>query len=192
MSSQSDPVSDHVSDLPTSPPSVPSEAPPSPVPVGSMKDLISDARAALEVQIATREATVRVQGKPIVLKRWGLKKKLSLGSRVIALVERINEAFPNLLAGDEGTGASQILAILSHVSDFVIELVAASTDQPFKSLAEAEDWYDDNCSLEDLLNLALVVYSQNFGDEGDGLKKYLADLKGVSKKVVGQVSALQK
>lgn len=186
MPSQLDPVSDHLPEAVTAPQDTPSEAAPTPVPAGSMKDLVSKAHEALEVQIASREATVRVQGKPLVLKRWGLQKKLSLGSRVLSLVESITKTFPDLFSGDEPS-SSRLLAVMSHVSGFVVELVASSLVQPFKTLAEAEEWLDENADMTDLFNLSIVVYEQNFGADGEGLKKYISDLKNLGANLTAKV-----
>jgi hypothetical protein len=195
---QSDPVSAHVTGQelpsePAAPDATPSEAPPTPVPAAPVRKLAESARVALEAQIVNREVTVRVQGKPLILKKWGLQKKLGLGSRVINLTDLISKAFPNLLEQPEQeVQSSQAVAILSHVSSFIIELIAASLVQPFKTLAEAEEWLDENCDLTDLFNLAVVVYEQNFGTDGVGLKKYLKDLTSLTEKVVSHGLVLPK
>jgi hypothetical protein len=142
----------------------------------STKKMLEDAKKSLEYHVAGRQVTVRVQDTLLTFKRWGLRKKMSLGSRVVSLIQGISAIISpeDLIAGK--VNQMSVLAVLHHVSDQVIELLAASLVEPFKSAAEAELWIDDNCELNDLFNMGVIVFDQNFGGE-EGLGKSRSEVE---------------
>lgn len=167
-------VSDHMPKIdPTPAPQTQPEAPPTPVPAHSEKDLLARARETLEYQIAGRNALVTVQGKLLTLTRWGLQKKLSLGSRVMSIVSTVTQTVGTDFDAFDTTKA---LAVLSHLSGPIMEIIAASISSPFANPNEAYEWLDQECSLFDLFNLACALFSQNFTEQGDTLGKWQSEM----------------
>jgi hypothetical protein len=144
--------------------------------------MLTDIQETLEYQLADKTATVLVQGKLLTLKKWGLRKKLTLGSRVTQIVERARLLLPagaNL--GDAGT----MTTILGTVAEDIMAIVAQSFSDPFKSPAEALDWMDEHCGMDDIFNLAVLVWDMNLKDAEslgkmtEGLERMTARLESL-------------
>ena len=134
----------------------------------------------LESVISGNLCTLTLNGRVFEFRRWGLRKVLTLGSKVMNLVGLIQ----NHLKDNPGVLNSEtaMVEILAIVSEDVLVIVAHSMTSPsFKDVDEAVAWMDDNLSLADLLVLARAVYDQNLS--GDKLGKILGDVKGAAEKV---------
>jgi hypothetical protein len=139
----------------------------------------NEIKTRLEAVIAGKEITVRFKDTRLVFRKWGLRQNLHMGSRVIKLVRTIQSTVPDaqLL-----TDVAVFTQILSFVADDVLEIVAASITSPFPTSDAAEKWLDEHVeSVEDLFDLAFIVYEQNL--KGDALGKLTGGLEGLTKKM---------
>lgn len=145
------------------------------------KELAEQAKVSLEMQIAGREVTVKIdaeEGKTIVkLKKWGLSKKLRLGSIVTQLVNHIGNVMPNT---DFNDPAIQ-LQLMGQLAEQVIEIVAETMVSPGNNVTERFEWLEDNVNPEELVNLAIVVYDMNMG--GESAKKFQKGAKALEEKI---------
>jgi hypothetical protein len=147
------------------------------------KSMLQGIKKSLEYHLAERRVSLRLHGRTIEIERWGLRKKLSLGTKVANLIRAVGSILPveDLAAGRISLPA--MLTTLHAVSDQVIDIIAASIVAPFKSADEAATWLDLECQLTDLFDLAVIVYDQNFGDEGDSVGKLAAETEGLTKRL---------
>lgn len=134
----------------------------------------------LESVISGNLSTMTINGRVFEFRRWGLRKVLTLGSKVmnlVGLVQNHLKANPELAQSE-----AAMIEILALVSEDVLVIVAHSMTSPaFKDVNEAVTWMDDNLTLADLLVLARAVYDQNLS--GDKLGKVLGDVRGAAEKV---------
>ena len=142
-------------------------------------DIDAEIKKRLEYVIAGKEVSILFKGKRLTFKKWGLRQNLRMGSRVIKLVSTVQGAVPdNTMLMD----VSVFTQVISHVADDVMEIVAASMSSPFPTSDAAEAWLDASVeSVEDLFDLAYIVYEQNL--KGDALGKLTGGLEGVTKKM---------
>lgn len=143
------------------------------------KDYLESVKENLSYAIAGKRATIKMHGQVIEFQRWGLQKRLSLGTRVMNLVSRLQTVIPAL---DSGDGLSLenlqlLLQALSYATDDVIDIVARSIVSPWPTTTATMQWIDDHCELEDLFDLAVIVYEMNL--KGELLGKLQSSLEGV-------------
>jgi hypothetical protein len=148
-------------------------------PVSTAADIDAEIKKRLEYVIAGKEASVMFKGKRLTFKKWGLRMNLRMGAKVMKLVNTIQTAVPDqkLLAD-----VSMFTQVLAFAADDVLEIVAASISSPFPTADASEDWLDSTVdSVEDLFDLAYIVYEQNL--KGDALGKLTGGLEGLTKKM---------
>lgn len=142
-------------------------------------EIDAEIKKRLEYVIANKEVTIRFKNTRLIFRKWGLRQNLRMGSRVIKLVNTVSAAVPDQSMLSD---VSVFTQILSHVADDVMEIVAASISSPFPTSDAAEAWLDENVeNIEDLFDLAYVVYEQNL--KGDALGKLTGGMEGVTKKM---------
>jgi hypothetical protein len=140
--------------------------------------MTDDIKKTLEYQIAGKTATVVVKGKTLTMKKWGLRKRISLGAKVGGIILRVQTLLPpDREAVTEERLAAVVQAALGAFISEVVEIIGNSIEDPFVSLAEAIEWLDDTCEVTDLMNLAVIVYDMNLA--GDGLKNLTTGLDQV-------------
>lgn len=173
------------SDTPPAPEPVKSTETASPVPPAAPAvpsvpaDLEKDIKQRLEYEIMGNEVSVRIQGRKLTFKKWGLRKNLKLGSKILRLVTRIKTLLPDDTDFSDVAVFSQVLSVLA---DDVLDIIAASLSAPFTTEEAAEFWLDENItSMEDLFDLAYIVYEQNL--KGEALGKLTGGMEGLAKKV---------
>lgn len=150
----------------------------------SMKTLLKKAQESLEVHIAGRECTVTLRERKITLKRWGLQKKLTLGAKTLTLSETIAVFLGDEIKASGEIAPSLLLQILGQCATTVLDVVSQSISSPFKSVDEAHAWLDEVCEPTDLIDLALVVFHQNFGGEEDNpFGGFRAQIDQISKRI---------
>jgi hypothetical protein len=153
--------------------------PPAATPKTVREDVASEIKKRLEYVLADKEVSILFKGKRLTFKKWGLRQNLRMGSRVIKLVQTVQSAVPNQsMLADVGL----LTQILAYTADDVLEIVAASISSPFPTTDAAEAWLDETVdNVEDLFDLAYIVYEQNL--KGDALGKLTGGMEGVTKKL---------
>jgi hypothetical protein len=125
--------------------------------------LLAEAKRTLEYQLAGRKATVRLAGKLLTLKKWGLSHRLRLVPKVGGILNRLTLA--GVTKASLVNNEEMLAAVSGSIIEEVMQIIAASLDDPFKSVAEAYDFLDTECGLEDIIDLAFLVYDQNLSDQ---------------------------
>lgn len=145
----------------------------------SQESYLETVKKNLEYAIAGKRATVRLHGTIIEFQRWGLQKRMSLGTRVIGLVQKLRVLIPGLDQEDMGEGTlTLLLQALSYMTEDVIEILSRSVSSPWKNPNDAVKWIDENCELEDLFDLCVIVYEMNLRGELLGKLQSSADNLG--------------
>lgn len=161
----------------TDPASVPESAPTAPTP----PTLDQDIKQRLEYVIAGRDVTIKVHGRKITLRKWGLRKSLQMSAKVVKLITTVRSILPKEKLSEEDSVAI-LTQVISHIADDVISIVAASCHEPFNSTAEAEDWLDENMTrMDDLFDMAYIVYDQNL--KGEALGKLTDGVESLARKM---------
>lgn len=146
----------------------------------------AEIRKRLEHSIAGKEVTVRFKDTKLVFKKWGLRKNLQMGAKVVRLVTTVKRHFPTVAMDSMTTPSEETLSlftqIMSMLADDIMEIVAGSIHSPFPTLDAAEKWLDENVDgLDDLFDLAYIVWDQNL--RGDNLGKLTSGVEGLTKKL---------
>ncbi len=149
-----------------------------------MDEMVVDIKETLEFQLADKVATVMVQGKVLQIKKWGMRKKLTLGSRVTQLINKVSSLAP---AANIIQDASLMGDIMGIVGDDIMMIVAQSIVSPFETPAKAMDWLDDECGFDDIINLGFLIYDMNL-KETEELGKLTQGLEKVTEKVHALIS----
>lgn len=170
------------------PVSAPTPSPTTPAPSVASESLESRAAAmveevkkTLEYQLANKVVTVTVRGKTLKLKKWGLTKTLSLGSRVHAIVERVQSLIPDVESLEALQSPTILMSLLASFGQDVMLIVAQSIIEPFHNANEAIEWLDEECNHQDLFDLSIVVWEMNFA--GQDLGKLTKGLTGVTERI---------
>jgi hypothetical protein len=167
-----------------------SAVPPVPAPPASLtsEQTEKEIKGRLEWQIANKDVTVRFKGTKITFRKWGLRQNLRMGSKVIKLVNMVNESITDQRLLAEVSTFTQVLAF---VADDVMEIVAGSISAPFVTADKAEEWLDENVeNVEDLFDLAYIVYDQNL--KGNALGKLTGGMESLTKKMTSLYTASSK
>ena len=140
----------------------------------TQESYLDTVKKSLGFAIAGKKATVNLYGKVLEFQRWGLQNRMSLGTRVMNLVSRVQAFIPALDPNSLKEGidlgvnlqdSALLMQALSYMTEDVVEIVSRSLIGPFKSPAQAKEWIDDMCELEDLFDLAVIVYEMNLKGE---------------------------
>ena len=92
------------------------DAPKSPIDASAVEEMTARAKKTLEYQIAGRQVNVRLHDKLLTFKKWGLRKKMTLGSRVTAIIQRVQLLLPN-----GGTLNAELMStVLGHLSEDIV------------------------------------------------------------------------
>ena len=149
--------------------------------------VVLDIKKSLEYAILGKNVTVKVQGKQITIVKWGLSKKLSLGSKVVNLINRVKAFIPAEAALSEGDNTF-FVQIVGYLAEDIIDIIAQSIDtKTFKTPTEAAAWIDEECDLNDLFDLCVIVYDTNFpkgedlGKQTEGLNKLQSKIQSLLK-----------
>jgi hypothetical protein len=144
--------------------------------------VILDIKKSLEYAIIGKKVTVKVKGKQLTFVKWGLSKKLSLGSKVVSLINRVKSFIPAGAAIEDGDNTF-FVQIVGYLAEDIIDIISQSMDSTlFKTPAEAAAWIDDECDLNDLFDLCVVVYDTNF-PKGEDLGKQTEGLNLLQGKI---------
>ncbi len=183
---------------PETPANEPQDAPaaqPAPTPAPSIAQTLQqkadsvmlDIKKSLEYAIIGKKVTVKVKGKQLTFVKWGLSKKLSLGSKVVSLINRVKSFIPAGAAIEDGDNTF-FVQIVGYLAEDIIDIISQSMDSTlFKTPADAAAWIDDECDLNDLFDLCVVVYDTNF-PKGEDLGKQTEGLN----KLQGKIQSLLK
>ena len=147
------------------------------------KGYLEAVKENLSYAIAGKLATVKMHGTVIEFQRWGLQKRLSLGTRVMNLMTRLQAFLPSDQEDEEMSmeSVSLLLQALSYVTDDVMDIVAKSIVGPWATTTATVAWIDEHCELEDLFDLGVIVYEMNL--KGELLGKLQGSLEGLQGKM---------
>lgn len=143
--------------------------------------LVEDVKGSLEYALSSKTASVKVNGKLLTLRKWGLNKKLTLGVKVSSLVQTVMSVMPDEKDLSVLDKPELLSPLLGHVADDVMEIVAKSISEPFDNHQEAYEWLDDECTYDDLFNLAIIIWEMNL--KGEVMGKFNSGLEKMSTKI---------
>lgn len=143
--------------------------------------LVDSVKGTLEYAISSKTASVKVNGKLLTLRKWGLNKKLTLGVKVSSLVQTVMSVMPEEKDLSVLDNPELLSPLLGHVADDVMEIVAKSISEPFQNYQEAYEWLDDECTYDDLFNLAIIIWEMNL--KGEAMGKFNRGLEKMSAKI---------
>jgi len=136
--------------------------------------MVESIKESLEYELVNRDVRITVNGKRITFTSWGLAKQMQFGGRIVSLVNRLQGIVGTDL-NEEVLDLTLVSHLFSLVAEDVIDIVAGSITDPFKSHAEAYDWIDQECDFKDLFNMGSIIYDQNLKGE-NGLGKRMEGL----------------
>lgn len=148
-----------------------------------LESQIKDIRNGLEYEIVGRDTYITISGKRLTLTKWGLKKSLAYGGKVVQIAQRAASLIPRNSDGEVGDVDIGFLAqIVSIIAEDVLDIIAGSLSSPFTSHAEAVEWLDQNADIEQLFALGYSIYEQNLL-ENNGLGKLTKSLESLGKRL---------
>jgi len=146
-----------------------------------------DIKKSLEYAILGKLVSVKVKGRKINFVKWGLARKLSLGSKVINLISRVKSFMPSGTEIDASDNTF-LIQVMGYLAEDVIDIIAQSIDaKSFGTPSEAAAWIDEECDLNDLFDMCVIVYDTNFpkgedlGKQSEGLNKLHGKIQSLLK-----------
>lgn len=154
-------------------------------------NLVESVKESLEYELANREVYITVQGKRLTFRAWGLAKELQYGGRIVSLVQRLQGIVSPESFDPENLDFTLLSHLFSLIAEDVLDIIAGSITDPFNNHGDAYDWIDQECDFQDLFNMAVIVYDQNFkGEKGLGkrLEGFQTAVEGITKLVTEAVN----